>query len=73
MRHVHAAGPCSQYFVTWILQIPTIAFGTGSVWYGRGVTEYVEQALESGFDHIDTAASPYLRLLVLINHANAVA
>jgi diketogulonate reductase-like aldo/keto reductase len=37
-------------------QIPTIAFGTGSVWKHHDVTEYVEQALESGFDHIDTAA-----------------
>jgi len=49
-------------------QIPVIAFGTGSVWFGRDATEYVEQALESGFDHIDTAASPYLFAFALINH-----
>ena len=39
--------------------MPTIAFGTGSALKGRDVTDFVEQALESGFDHIDTAASPY--------------
>jgi len=37
-------------------EIPIIAFGTGSEWFRRDATEYVEQALESGFDHIDTAA-----------------
>ncbi|PFH49972.1 hypothetical protein AMATHDRAFT_62141 [Amanita thiersii Skay4041] len=35
--------------------IPAIAYGTGSTMKGRDVTEYVEQALESGFSHIDTA------------------
>jgi len=37
-------------------QIPVLAFGTGTTWYRRDASEYVEQALESGFDHIDTAA-----------------
>ncbi|KDQ62685.1 hypothetical protein JAAARDRAFT_171241 [Jaapia argillacea MUCL 33604] len=37
-------------------KIPAIAFGTGSVWKGHSVTEYVEQAIETGFSHIDTAA-----------------
>jgi len=37
-------------------QMPTIAFGTGSVLKGRDATEYVEQAFEAGFSHIDTAA-----------------
>jgi len=36
-------------------EIPAIAFGTGSVMKNTDVTEYVEQALESGFSHIDTA------------------
>jgi len=35
---------------------PALAFGTGSKWKGTDVTEYVEQALETGFTHIDTAA-----------------
>jgi len=38
-------------------KIPSIAFGTGSSLFGHDVTEYVEQALESGFNHIDTAAA----------------
>ncbi|KAJ8516479.1 hypothetical protein ONZ45_g6238 [Pleurotus djamor] len=37
-------------------EIPAIAFGTGSVWKGKDVTEYVEQAIECGYSHIDTAA-----------------
>ncbi|EPQ50985.1 Aldo/keto reductase [Gloeophyllum trabeum ATCC 11539] len=37
-------------------EIPAIAFGTGSVWKGKDVTKYVEQAVETGFSHIDTAA-----------------
>ncbi|KIL59056.1 hypothetical protein M378DRAFT_131847 [Amanita muscaria Koide BX008] len=36
-------------------KIPSIAFGTGSVLKGTDVSEYVEQALETGFSHIDTA------------------
>ncbi|TCD70171.1 hypothetical protein EIP91_004641 [Steccherinum ochraceum] len=36
-------------------EIPAIAFGTGSKLKGTDVTEYVEQALEVGFWHIDTA------------------
>jgi len=36
-------------------KIPAIAFGTGSSMFGKEVTEYVEQALENGFNHIDTA------------------
>ncbi|OBZ71627.1 NADPH-dependent conjugated polyketone reductase C1 [Grifola frondosa] len=36
-------------------KMPAIAFGTGSKWKGQDVTEYVEQAIETGFSHIDTA------------------
>jgi len=36
-------------------EMPAIAFGTGSKWKGHDVTEYVEQAIELGFSHIDTA------------------
>ncbi|KAK7681594.1 hypothetical protein QCA50_015327 [Cerrena zonata] len=36
-------------------KMPVIAFGTGSKWKGHDVTEYVEQAIEVGFSHIDTA------------------
>ncbi|KAI0345958.1 Aldo/keto reductase [Trametopsis cervina] len=35
--------------------MPVIVFGTGSKWKGQDVTAYVEQALEVGFTHIDTA------------------
>ncbi|KAI0029460.1 Aldo/keto reductase, partial [Vararia minispora EC-137] len=35
--------------------IPVIAFGTGSKLKGQDVTEYVENALEAGFTHLDTA------------------
>ncbi|KAG8926434.1 hypothetical protein FRC01_008870 [Tulasnella sp. 417] len=37
------------------LQIPGIAFGTGSVWKRQDATPYVAQALQAGFGHIDTA------------------
>ncbi|KZT27438.1 Aldo/keto reductase [Neolentinus lepideus HHB14362 ss-1] len=37
-------------------EIPAIAFGTGSALFRKDATEYVEQALETGFSHIDTAA-----------------
>ncbi|THV02968.1 Aldo/keto reductase [Dendrothele bispora CBS 962.96] len=37
-------------------QMPTIAFGTGSKWKWHDVTSYVEQAIDAGFSHIDTAA-----------------
>ncbi|KAH9160221.1 2,5-diketo-D-gluconic acid reductase [Lactarius sanguifluus] len=37
-------------------QIPVIAFGTGSKLKNKDVTAVVEQALEAGFSHIDTAA-----------------
>ncbi|KAG5651990.1 hypothetical protein H0H81_006672 [Sphagnurus paluster] len=36
-------------------QIPAIAYGTGTVLRDRDVTDYVIQALETGFSHIDTA------------------
>ncbi|KAI9463163.1 Aldo keto reductase [Boletus coccyginus] len=35
--------------------IPSIAFGTWKLGNGRGPIDQVEQALENGFDHIDTA------------------
>ncbi|KZP18562.1 Aldo/keto reductase [Athelia psychrophila] len=37
-------------------EIPTMAFGTGSKWKGLDVSVYVEQAINSGFGFIDTAA-----------------
>ncbi|KAK7045932.1 hypothetical protein VNI00_006927 [Paramarasmius palmivorus] len=36
-------------------EIPSIAYGTGSKWKGHDVTEYVEQAIDVGFSHLDTA------------------
>ncbi|KAF8707064.1 hypothetical protein AX14_013704 [Amanita brunnescens Koide BX004] len=36
-------------------RIPAIAFGTGSALKGQDVSSYVEQALNFGFSHIDTA------------------
>ncbi|KAF8625998.1 hypothetical protein AX17_006721 [Amanita inopinata Kibby_2008] len=36
-------------------KIPAIAYGTGSVMKGKDVAPYVEQALDCGFSHIDTA------------------
>ncbi|EJF63223.1 Aldo/keto reductase [Dichomitus squalens LYAD-421 SS1] len=35
--------------------MPAIAFGTGSKWKGQDVTDYVIQAIETGFSHIDSA------------------
>ena len=35
--------------------IPAIAFGTGTEFFGRDATAYIVQALEGGFNHIDTA------------------
>ncbi|KIM81033.1 hypothetical protein PILCRDRAFT_72319 [Piloderma croceum F 1598] len=41
-------------------EMPTMAFGTGSVMKEKeDVTGFVEQALDSGFDHIDTAPIYY--------------
>ncbi|TDL23154.1 Aldo/keto reductase [Rickenella mellea] len=37
-------------------EIPAIAFGTGTALRNEDSTAYVEQAIESGFSHIDTAA-----------------
>ncbi|KAI9510791.1 NADP-dependent oxidoreductase domain-containing protein [Russula earlei] len=37
-------------------EIPVLAFGTGSKFKGKDVTDVVEQALEAGFSHIDSAA-----------------
>lgn len=36
-------------------KMPQIAFGTGSKWKGQDVTDYVTNAIETGFSHIDTA------------------
>ncbi|PPQ64846.1 hypothetical protein CVT24_008211 [Panaeolus cyanescens] len=36
-------------------KIPSIAFGTGSVNKGKDIHHYVEQAIDTGFDHLDTA------------------
>ncbi|KZT31865.1 Aldo/keto reductase [Sistotremastrum suecicum HHB10207 ss-3] len=38
-------------------KIPIIAFGTWTAGHGQIVTDRVEQALDTGFDHIDTAQS----------------
>lgn len=35
--------------------IPAIGFGTGSVWKDKDAHTYVTQAIEGGFEHIDTA------------------
>ncbi|KAK7028829.1 hypothetical protein VNI00_014842 [Paramarasmius palmivorus] len=35
--------------------IPSIAYGTGTKWKWHDVTEYVEQAIDVGFSHLDTA------------------
>ncbi|KAJ7813850.1 Aldo/keto reductase [Mycena olivaceomarginata] len=35
--------------------LPAIAFGTGSIYKHMDVTRYVQQALDAGFSHIDTA------------------
>ncbi|KIJ17650.1 aldehyde reductase [Paxillus involutus ATCC 200175] len=37
-------------------ELPAIAFGTGTALMSKDATDYVEQALDSGFSHIDTAA-----------------
>ncbi|KAJ7268170.1 NADP-dependent oxidoreductase domain-containing protein [Mycena haematopus] len=36
-------------------KIPAIAFGTGSIYKMVDVTQYVEQAIDVGFSHLDTA------------------
>ncbi|PPQ95290.1 hypothetical protein CVT26_014864 [Gymnopilus dilepis] len=36
-------------------KIPSVAFGSGSVNKGKDIHQYVEQALDAGFTHIDTA------------------
>ncbi|KAJ7926160.1 NADP-dependent oxidoreductase domain-containing protein [Mycena leptocephala] len=36
-------------------KIPAIAFGTGSIYKRTDVTRYVQQAIDAGFWHIDTA------------------
>ncbi|KAL5632402.1 hypothetical protein ACGC1H_005384 [Rhizoctonia solani] len=35
--------------------VPAIAFGTGTALFGKDATGYVLQAIEGGFNHIDTA------------------
>ncbi|KAJ3895294.1 2,5-diketo-D-gluconic acid reductase [Lentinula edodes] len=37
-------------------KIPAIAYGTGSKMKYHDITQYIEQAIELGFSHIDTAA-----------------
>lgn len=36
-------------------EMPEIAFGSGSKWKGHDVADYVSQAIEVGFSHLDTA------------------
>ncbi|KAJ7704717.1 NADP-dependent oxidoreductase domain-containing protein [Mycena olivaceomarginata] len=38
-------------------EIPAIAFGTGTALSRKDVTHFVQQAIDSGFSHIDTAQS----------------
>ncbi|KAG6864525.1 hypothetical protein C0991_008926, partial [Blastosporella zonata] len=38
-------------------EIPAIGFGTGSALFGKDATDYVIQAIETGFSHLDTAQS----------------
>jgi diketogulonate reductase-like aldo/keto reductase len=46
------------YMLTLICgQIPAIAYGTGSKMKFQDITQYIEQAIELGFSHIDTAAA----------------
>ena len=51
-------------------QIPAIAFGSGSVNKRKDVHQYIEQALEAGFSHLDTAQCIAISLLALILGAN---
>lgn len=44
--------------------IPSIAYGTGSVNKGNDIHDYVENALEQGFEHIDTAQCMWRRLIL---------
>lgn len=44
------------------MQIPAIGFGTGTALRDKDATDYVVQAIETGFSHIDTAQS-LLRLV----------
>ncbi|EKM51540.1 uncharacterized protein PHACADRAFT_261742 [Phanerochaete carnosa HHB-10118-sp] len=36
-------------------EMPTIAYGTGSKWKGHEMTQFIEQAIDVGFSHIDSA------------------
>lgn len=42
--------------------MPAIAFGSGSVNKHRDIHEYIENALEQGFSHLDTAQCSCLQL-----------
>jgi hypothetical protein len=42
-------------YVLCVCKFPVIAFGTGSTMKYMDVTDYVGQAIENGFSHIDTA------------------
>jgi aryl-alcohol dehydrogenase-like predicted oxidoreductase len=48
--------------------MPAIAFGSGSVNKGHDIHEYVENALEHGFSHIDTAQCRCLTVVPSISH-----
>lgn len=48
--------------------MPAIAFGSGSVNKGHDIHEYVENALEHGFSHIDTAQCRYLPTVPSVSH-----
>lgn len=45
----------SRQYLICAPQFPVIAFGTGSTMKNQDVTDYVNQAIENGFSHIDTA------------------
>lgn len=40
-------------------QIPSIAYGSGSVNKGQDIHQYIEQAIDTGFSHLDTAQCNY--------------
>jgi diketogulonate reductase-like aldo/keto reductase len=45
-------------------KIPAIAFGSGSVNKGHDIHHYIEQAIDTGFTHLDTAQCEYARVVL---------
>jgi hypothetical protein len=48
-------------------QFPLIAFGTGTAFFKKDASAQVKQAIDTGFSHIDTAASKSSRLIYPFN------